>query len=248
MIKVLLIGDYSDSVIAHGAIPKALALAAQKLSIDVHHDWLGTDQIISSNSITAQNPDAIWCTPGSPYRSMQGALTAIRFARENNIPFLGTCGGFQHALIEYARNVLNLSDADHTESNPGAKMPIISKLSCALVNQSETIRIYPGTRLAEIYGSKKAVESYQCSYGFNPELRKHFESAPMQFTTPLHFTAFNDELGVRAFELTDHPFFIATLFQFERSALKADVHPIVIAFLRAALEHRIQPHQLKHAN
>jgi len=242
MIQVLLIGDYSDSVIAHGAIPKALALAAHKLSIDFRYDWLATDQITSSNSIVAKNPDAIWCTPGSPYRNMQGVLTAIRFARENRIPFLGTCGGFQHALIEYARNVLNLSDADHSESNPDAKLPLISKLSCALINQSETIRIYPGTRLANIYGSKKAIESYQCSYGFNPEFRKHFETAPMEFPTALHFAAFNDELGIRAFELTDHPFFIATLFQFERSALHGAAHPIVIAFLRAALENRGQPH------
>ena len=184
-----------------------------------------------------QNPHALWCVPGSPYRSMQGALTAIRYARENKLPFLGTCGGFQHALIEYARNVLNISNADHTESNPETESPLVSKLSCALVNKSETIRIYPGTRLAKIYDSQKATEAYQCSYGFNSDFRKHFESATMQFSTPLHFSAFSEDLGVRAFELTDHPFFIGALFQPERAALNNIAHPIIVAFARAAADY-----------
>ena len=233
MITVLLIGDYSDSVIAHGAIPKALALAAQKTPIDVRYDWLATDQITSSDSIVSRNPDAIWCTPGSPYRNMQGALTAIRFARENNIPFLGTCGGFQHALIEYARNVLNLSDADHAESNPDAKLPIVSKLSCALINASETIRVKPNTKLRRLYGTAEIDEPYQCSYGLNPDMLDLLRG--IEFTA--HSVA-ND--AVRAIELTNHPFFLATLFQPERSALQGAAHPIIVAFLRAAAEHRAQ--------
>ena len=237
MIKVALIGDYSDSVIAHTAIPKALDLAAKKLSVSVVHEWIGTDQITSPGSIAAKKPDAVWCVPGSPYRNMQGALDAIRFARENQIPFLGTCGGFQHALVEYARNVLNLSDADHAESNPQASAPLISKLKCALINQSEIIRIWPNTRLAQVYNSLKVEESYQCSYGFNRAFLTAFESGPMEFKTPLQFTAFSDELGVRAFELTDHPFFIGTLFQPERSAAANVWHPIVRAFVEAAGKH-----------
>src|SRR5205809_607084 len=74
----------------------------------------------------------IWCVPGSPYRSMDGALRANRFARENGRPFLGTCGGFQHAIIESLRNVAGLKHADHAESNPDAKMPVIVRLACSL--------------------------------------------------------------------------------------------------------------------
>src|SRR5437762_3296384 len=141
MIRILLIGDYAEEVIAHDAIPKVLALASEKVSVTVSHEWLPTDEINSIKSVAATRPSAMWCVPGSPYRNMQGALTAIHFARENRIPFLGTCGGFQHALIEYARNVLNIPDADHAESNPQTQTPLISKLSCALINQSETIRL-----------------------------------------------------------------------------------------------------------
>jgi CTP synthase (UTP-ammonia lyase) len=237
MIRVLLIGDYSESVIAHTAIPKALALAAEKLGAKVAPEWLATDTIDAS-ALTKSPPSAVWCVPGSPYKSMEGALTAIRFARENKIPFLGTCGGFQHALIEYARNVLNIADADHAESNPDAKTPLIAKLSCALVNKSETIRIWPNTRLAAIYGSLKIEESYQCSYGFNSAFRKHFESEPMVFTSSLHFTAFSDELGVRAFELPEHPFYIGTLFQPERSATTNTAHPLIASFVAAAKDSR----------
>jgi CTP synthase (UTP-ammonia lyase) len=106
-----------------------------------------------------------------------------------------------------------------------------------LINQSEIIRIWPNTRLAQGYNSLKVEESYQCSYGFNRAFLTEFESGPMEFKTPLHFTAFSDELGVRAFELTDHPFFIGTLFQPERSAATNVWHPIVRAFVEAAGKH-----------
>jgi CTP synthase (UTP-ammonia lyase) len=227
VIRFLLVGDYDKNVIAHDAIPKALALAAQKLSLEIAREWLATDSIRNPESVSSRKPQAIWCVPGSPYKNMDGALTAIRFARENKIPFLGTCGGFQHALIEYARNVLKISDADHTESSPDARTPLISQLACSLVNKSETTRIAKSARLAEIYGKTEIAEPYQCRYGLNPNFRFAFEA------TPFHFTAFSEDGQVRAFELADHPFFFGTLFQPERSALQGLAHPLISAFLQA---------------
>src|SRR5204862_344720 len=84
--------------------------------------------------------DAIWCVPNSPYASMEGALCAIRFARESGRPFLGTCGGFQHTIIEYARNVLGFHEADHAESNPAAALPLISRLACFLLLVAAVLR------------------------------------------------------------------------------------------------------------
>lgn len=230
MIRILLVGDHNDSVIAHGAIPRTLALAAAKAGAEVTYRWLPTEQITSPDSLAEAKANGIWCVPGSPYRKMEGALAAIRFGRENKIPFLGTCGGFQHALIEYARNALNIAEADHAESNPEATTPLISKLTCSLINKSETIRIYPQTRLAKIYDSLKATEPYQCSYGLNAGYKDRFQ------TSPLRFSAFNDELDVRSFELDDHPFFIGTLFQPERSAATGRAHPVITAFVTAAAE------------
>jgi len=234
--KILLIGDYSEDVVAHRAIPKALALAGEKLSVEIEPRWVATDQIASAESIESESPDAIWCVPGSPYRNMDGALAAIRFAREHRVPFLGTCGGFQHALIEYARNVLNLADADHSESNPAAKTPLITKLSCALINQSETIRVRPNTALGRIYGTLEIREAYQCSYGLNPEMLQEFRKAPLQFSA---LSVSNE--AVRALELPDHQFFIGVLFQPERSAFNDQAHPLICAFVQAAAHRASSP-------
>lgn len=231
MIKVLLIGDESPNVIAHGAIPKALAFAAANLSLQVAHEWVGSEKITSREVLFSRKPDGIWCVPGSPYASMDGALVAIRFAREKSIPFLGTCGGFQHAVIEYARNALRITDADHGESNPEAKTAVIAPLQCPLINKSETLRISPNTRLAAICGIK-AKEAYQCSYGLNTAFRRRLE------TEGLRFCAFNEAEEVRALELKNHPFFIATLFQPERSALSGATHALIVEFARAAQEHQ----------
>ena len=128
-IKIGLIGDYSPKVPAHVAIPKALALAANETESVVETAWLATETI-AQNIRQLSSFDALWCVPASPYASMDGALSAIPFAREHRRPFLGTCGGFQHALIEYVRNVLGYREADHAESNPEAEMPLIAPLSC----------------------------------------------------------------------------------------------------------------------
>ena len=109
-LRVGLIGDRDDSVVAHRAIPQALALAADVTSIPVEWEWVGTDTIGDGNTLHAF--DALWCVPASPYRDMDGALTAIRYAREAGVPFLGTCGGFQHAVVEYARQIMHGADDD----------------------------------------------------------------------------------------------------------------------------------------
>src|SRR2546430_659730 len=100
--RVALIGDHNPSVIAHQAIPEALRLAG-----NVEGVWVHTTSILNPE-MDLRGFNGIWCVPASPYASMDGALKAIQYARESGRPFLGTCGGFQHALIEYARNVRGL--------------------------------------------------------------------------------------------------------------------------------------------
>jgi CTP synthase (UTP-ammonia lyase) len=105
MIRIGLIGDYNAAIIAHQAIPEGIRLAGKELGVDVGSEWLATDDIGDLTRYAG-----LWCVPGSPYRSMKGALRAIRFAREERRPFLGTCGGFQHAVIEYARNAMGVGE------------------------------------------------------------------------------------------------------------------------------------------
>jgi CTP synthase (UTP-ammonia lyase) len=225
-LRVGLIGDYDDSVLAHRMIPPALELAAERLGIAVTPIWIATDTIDDSSRV--EEFDALWCVPASPYRSMEGALTAIRFAREQKRPFLGTCGGFQHAVIEYARNVLGWHDADHAETSPDAARAVITELECALVEATETLTLLPGTKLADAYGAGETTEGYRCRYGLNPLFRAALTAGPMRASA-------TDATGaVRAVELDDHPFFVATLFQPERAAGRGIAPPLAVALIGAA--------------
>jgi len=169
---------------------------------------------------------------------MEGALHAIRYARENRVPFLGTCGGFQHAAIEYARNVLGIGEADHAESNPDASVKIIAPLSCSLVGAKGRIFFKSNSRIQTMYNDLSATEGYHCNYGLNPEYRSILDDGKLMTT------AVDDQGDVRAVELADHPFFIATLYQPELSALDGRAHPLIKAFVAEASKHAsegIQP-------
>jgi CTP synthase (UTP-ammonia lyase) len=228
VVRVGLVGDRSDNVRAHRAIPKALDGAARRAGLNVTHTWLPTETLTGAAVDRLAEFDGLWCVPGSPYTSMQGALAAIRRARESGIPLLGTCGGFQHALIEIARNVAGIASADHEESSPNAEELVVHRLACALREDEREVRLLPGSRLATIYESSTIREGYQCSFGVNPKYRTLLERAGVRFT------AFDEDGDPRAFELAGHPFFLATLFQFELAALRGATPPVVVTFLRAA--------------
>ncbi len=232
IITIGLVGDRSDRVRAHSAIPRALDSAARLAEVDVTHEWLPTARLAAGAGDELDHFDGIWCVPGSPYASMQGALTAIRYARERSIPFVGTCGGFQHAVIEIARDVAGIASADHEESSPGAKEPIIQRLTRALCEDAREVRLRPQSRLASIYEQETVHEGYHCAFGVNPMYRGDLERAGVSFT------AFDQDGDPRAIELAGHPFFLATLFQFELAALCGATPPIVVAFLRAAARRR----------
>ena len=213
-LRVGLIGDFRPEVPAHQAIPRALVMAADAAGVEVEPVWLPTMQALAMPEPDLAAFAAFWCVPASPYQSMDGALRVIRLARERSVPFLGTCGGFQHALIEYARHVLGFSDADHMESNAGTAMPLISALSCSLVEVTGPIHLAPGSRIAAIYGVARTVEAFHCNYGLNPDYERLLAHGP------LAITGRGDNGEARVVELAGHPFFIATLYQPERSALR----------------------------
>lgn len=224
-ISIGLIGDFDPSVPAHQTIPLALQAAAELRQMNLAFEWVATDTIDDAARLGHFN--GLWCVPASPYRSEAGALLAIRHARERGLPFIGTCGGFQHALLEYARNVLGWADAEHGETAPDAKRAVISPLACALVEAQEALRLQPGTRIAAAYACLRITEGYRCRYGLNPD----FQAALL--AGPLRACAHGASGEVRAVELDDHPFFVATLFQPERAALCSEVAPLVVAFVAA---------------
>lgn len=231
-----LVGDHDPSITAHRAIPLALARANRALGSDLKWTWLRSDEV-GNPARTLHDATGLWVVPGSPYASMDGALAAIRFARERALPFLGTCGGFQHALIEFARHIAGIAAADHAETagvqrhligDTGAEAPdlVITPLACSLVEKTGPLAFLPGSQLHGIFGGRVVREGYHCNYGVNPVFRARLEAAG------LRFTGFDPSGDIRAFELPSHPFFIGTLFQPERSALRDEDHPLVQAFLR----------------
>lgn len=223
-VRVALVGDYRANAVAHQAIPPAVQFAAKSLSLDVTADWIATPDI---NQHHWSDYDAIWVVPGSPYLNDEGVFATIRWARENHKPFLGSCGGFQYAVVEYARNVLGWEDAGHAETDEGGRW-VIAPLACSLVEQRGTVTFEPGSRIAQAYGALESDEGYHCNFGVNPE----FSDALA--THNLKITSWDLDRDVRGVELTEHPFFVATLFQSERAALQNRLSPLVVAWLQAA--------------
>jgi CTP synthase (UTP-ammonia lyase) len=225
-LRVALVGDFDPSVVAHQAIPKALELAGAQHGVEVEPTWVHTGSISRAEARLA-GFDGVWCVPASPYANTMGALDAIRYARERGRPFLGTCGGFQHALIEYAQNLSGMPEAEHSETDPDAALPLIAPLACSLVERSEEILLAEGGLLRRAYGLPRITEGYHCSYGLNREYESRL------FRDGLQATAHGVNGEVRGVELAGHPFYIGALFQPERRALRGEVPPLVAAFVVA---------------
>jgi CTP synthase (UTP-ammonia lyase) len=228
-LRVALIGDFNPGVIAHQAVPRALARAGVDLGTTVDAVWRHTATLGGHPAESLAGFDGVWFVPATPYANVEGVLEAIRHARETRRPLLGTCGGFQHVMLEYARNVLGIAHAAHAELDPGAADPVIAALQCSLVERAGTVRLLPDTRIARAYGTERIEEEYHCSYGLAPRLVR------LLLHGPLHMTAWDPAGDVRAVELDDHPFFVATLFQSERRALRGETPPVVRAFVAAMM-------------
>ena len=130
-------------------------------------------------------------------------------------------------LVEYARNVIGVEEAEHAETSPDADRLVVTPLSCSLVGQQHRVRILPGTRAAALYGRDEAVERYYCNYGLNPEYRPALEGSGVRVSA-------EDENGeVRIVELDGHPFFLGTLFLPQMTSSEDAPHPLLVGLAGA---------------
>lgn len=228
--RIGIIGDFNPGNPTHAATNEGLQHAAEILADRLFEFfWLPTDQPHQFGECKG-----LLCSPGSPYRSLEGALLGIQYARENGIPFLGTCGGLQHMVLEYARNVIGIREAAHAESDPYASCLFITPLSCSLVGKTMELSVKPGTQAADIYRNTRATERYYCNFGINPAYQAQLEGAGLEVSG-------TDPSGeARIMELPSHPFFIGTLFVPQANSAKGKPHPIVLAFLCSALGWRFR--------
>jgi CTP synthase (UTP-ammonia lyase) len=225
-VAVAIVGDFDPSFEPHSITQSTLTQAGESLGVQIKFKWLPTESLGSTvEQLSAFN--GLWIAPGSPYRSMQGALSAIRYAREHKVPLLGTCGGFQHVILEYARNVLGLRDARHAEYDPYASFLFISRLVCSLAGRSLLISLKRNSRVAEMYGKTNITEKYYCNFGLNPEYLDMLQSRD------LRIVGSDAEGEARLVELRGHPFLVATLFV---PNLPVDApHPLVRAFVAMSM-------------
>ena len=221
-LPILLLGDRSDDVVAHPAIERSLD------QLGVPWTWLPSENV-GDPTATLARAAGLWCVPGSPYADTDGVLRAIRFARESDLPFLGTCGGFQHLLLECARDLCGTADAGHAELDPDAVDAVCVPLACALRGTLGAVVFEPGSALHTLLGPRCDDVGYNCGYSLAPAWRPRLEAVGLRFTGA---DATSGDL--RAVELPGHPFCIGTLFQPERSILRGTVHALVQAFARAA--------------
>ncbi len=226
-IQIAIIGDFQPDNVTHTATNTAIEHAAAHLGLPANATWVATDTIVDPETALS-GFQALWIAPGSPYRWLEGALDAIKYARLSGVPLIGTCGGFQHIALEYARNVLGLANADHAESNPGASRLFITPLSCSLVGKAMSIRVLPDSMAGRCYRASEVTENYYCNFGLNPDYKKELETAGLKITG-------RDSDGeARIVELPSHPFLVGTLFVPQTRSTEDTPHPLIEGFLQAA--------------
>jgi CTP synthase (UTP-ammonia lyase) len=227
-VSIAVVGDHDPSSVTHRATDASLDHAAAALGVDLARRWVSTPELAAGAGGLLARDAGVWIAPGSPYASMDGALAAIRLAREEGMPLLGTCGGYQHVVIEFARHVLGFADAQHAEYDPYSSTLFVTPLSCSLVGLTMPVRVVPGSLAAGAYGTTGVEERYYCNFGLDPAHQALLDARG------LRVAATDADGEARILELAGHPFFVATLFVPQTGSSPGRPHPLVTAFVRAA--------------
>jgi CTP synthase (UTP-ammonia lyase) len=225
MARIAILGDRNLDYVTHRELDAALALSPSW----VDAAWVATDGDVDA---ALDSVDGVWVVPGTPYRDDDAVYAAIGRAREEGLALLGTCGGFQYAVIELARSLAGI-DARHGETDPDADALVVAPLACSLIGEERTVTCVPGTRLAAICGVEPFAGFHWCNYGLAPAFERALAAAGVVVC------ARAPDAGVEGIELASHPFFVATLFQPQVGALAGEpLHPLIAAFLEAVRDRR----------
>ncbi len=223
--SIAILGEFNSTRPSRVSIGSALEHSAASLGIELEYFWVNPDP--SGSSISA-NCNAVFIGPGEASEDTTGILKVIETARLKQIPCLGTCGGFQRVIAEYALNVLDFDKLEHEEISPDVSDPFFSHLNCSLVGQDAEVHISPDSFAAQIYGANRITESFFCKYGINSKYLDRLQSADFKVS------AYDSSGEARIVELPGHRFFMATLFVPQVRSTEDHPHPIITAFLEAA--------------
>ena len=247
-VRIAMVGKYVDLTESYKSLTEALVHAGMHTSTRIAIDYLDSEQIEREGTAMLANYDAILVPGGFGKRGVEGKIRAIQFARENKVPFLGICLGMQLAVVEYARHVAGLTDANSTEFALDTPHPVIalitewtdrsgnvekrdhsSGLGGTMRLGAQRCPVRPGTLLASIYGDS-VYERHRHRFEFNNAFRAQLEEKGMVIagTSP-------DNRLVEVVEIADHPWFVASQFHPELKSRPNHPHPLFAGFVRAAL-------------
>ncbi len=239
-VNIGLIGKYVELKDSYKSIAESFIHAGAVNDCKVKLHWIHSESLTEENvKEKLKGLKGILVAPGFGNRGIEGKIEAIKFARENNIPFFGICLGMQCAVIEFARNVLGLRDAHSREMNPATANPVIDLLEAQknISHMGGTMRLgaYPcrleeNTLAHKIYNSNETTERHRHRYEFNNEYLSKFKEAGMKLS------GINPDAGlVEIIELNDHLFFIGVQFHPEYKSTVEKPHPLFVAFVKAAI-------------
>lgn len=242
-VTIALVGKYVELKDSYKSIAEAFnhSGAANEVHVDIR--WVHSEEIFPKNvEEKLGDVDGILVAPGFGSRGIDGKIEAIKFARENNIPFFGICLGMQMATIEFARNVLGLADAHSSEMKEYTQHPVICLMAeqKSIVNKGGTMRLgsYPckvvkGSKAYKAYGSELVDERHRHRFEFNNDYKEMFEKAGFKAT------GINPDSGlVEIIEIENHPYFLASQFHPEYKSTVMNPHPLFVSFVKAAMERK----------
>ena len=240
-VRIGLVGKYVELKDAYKSIAEAFIHAGVANECKVRLEWIHSEKIDEDNVASKLGHlQGVLVAPGFGDRGIEGKITAIRFVRENNIPFLGICLGMQCAVIEFARNVLGWKDAHSTEMNPNTKHPVIDFMESQkkITAKGGTMRLgeyscqlEKGSKAYQVYGKSRIGERHRHRYEFNNKFLKDFTEAGLipSGTNP-------DNGLVEIVEAKNHPWFVGVQFHPEYKSTVENPHPLFVRFVKAAME------------
>lgn len=238
-LKIGLIGKYIELKDSYKSIVEALTHAAAENEVQVEVTWIHSEKVNANNvAKELKGLKAVLVAPGFGERGIDGKIEAIKYARENDIPFLGICLGMQCAVVEFARNVLGMADAHTTEIDEASEHPVIDIMEDQknVKSKGGTMRlgayncdIKPGTKAMEIYGTSRISERHRHRFEFNNKYKNQFEENGMIAS------GINPDNGlVEIVEIPSHPWFVGVQFHPEYKSTVAEPHPLFVQFVHAA--------------
>lgn len=241
-VNIALVGKYNLQD-AYKSIREAFVHAGAENECRVNVVYIHSENINDSNAAELlKDMDGVLVAPGFGERGLEGKISAVRYARENGVPFFGICLGMQMCVVEFARNVLGLKGAHSTEVNPGTEYPVINLMEDqkSTTSKGGTMRLgaykcelRPGFLAEKIYGKSIISERHRHRYEFNSDYLSAFEQAGM-FSTGRN----PDTKLVEIVEIPEHPFFIGVQFHPEYKSTPENPQPLFVAFVKAAMQRK----------